>query len=166
MKSKKGVSPVVAVVLLIAVAVTVGMLVTTWITSWVTEQTSKPSLTCAINTNYIIDSARFNYTGNEILLIKITNEGSEELYAFGLILDNGTLIKQFNTTQINASPNVTANNKLKQEQSTYLTLNLSNATTSTTGGPIFGRTLTEVRVTNNACTAVSSKTTTITVYPS
>jgi len=170
MKSRKGISPVVAVVLLIAVAVTVGMMVTTWITHWVTEQTDKPSLTCAINTIYVIDSARFNYTGNDALLIKITNEGSEGLYGFGLILDNGTIIRQINSSHpnITISPSVSETNKLTQEHSAYITLqNLSFFNLSAPSwGPNFGKTLTEVKVTNDACTARTAKTTTIATYPS
>ncbi len=162
MGKRKAVSPVVSVVLLIAVAVSVGILVTTWITHWVTTTTGGTAISCAINTNYIIETAEFNKSSayNNTLLVKITNKGAEHLYGFGAILDNGTdiVILEFDSTLINQS-GISLTNKLKREESVYIVINLTN---TTLGYPALGGTLTEVKIMNDACPAVSTRTSTVT----
>jgi flagellin-like protein len=152
---KKGISPIIATILLIAVAISVGIMVTTWITHWVVEQTTSTSISCAVDTNYIVDSVEFNKTTllNNTLLIKVTNKGSEKIYGFGAILDNGTYIKVFNYTNSNVDQGgLSSVNKLEREQSAYIKINLTN-------------TLSDIKITNAACPAVSTSTTTITKYP-
>ncbi|MFH1978056.1 MAG: archaellin/type IV pilin N-terminal domain-containing protein [Candidatus Aenigmatarchaeota archaeon] len=162
MHSRKGVSPIISAVLLIAVAVSVGILVTTWVTSWVTTQTGSNDISCAIDTNYVIDSAQFKNTSAEnTLLVRITNKGKQSLYGFGMILDNGTNVLQVNETTnmsahftyVSLNPTITQSNPLSREASMYISINLSN---STLGNTVFGGSLTSVRVTNKACDAISA----------
>jgi len=162
---RKAVSPVVSAVLLIALAVSIGILVTNFVTSFVSTETGGSDITCALNTNYVIESAQFNKTGfYNKLLIKITNKNSEGLYGFGVIMDNGTKIVQFNSSNslINQG-GVSDSNKLEREESVFLTVDLTN---TTLGYPVFGLSLTtsdesQLKVLNNACDAVSTSTTTI-----
>ena len=164
MVSMKGVSPIISVILLIAVSISVGIMVTTWITHWVVTQTGSSSISCAIDTNYVIDSAEFNKSTalNNSLLVKITNKGSQKIYGFGAILDNGTAIVKLNSSDSLINQGGTSlTSKLDREQSAYIVINLTNIIL---GYPQLGRTLTEVKVTNDACSAVSSSTKTITVY--
>lgn len=163
---RKGVSPVVAVVLLIVVAISMGILVTTWVTHWISTQTSSSSISCAINTNYVIESAEFNETGDNILRLRLLNKGSQELYGFGAVLDNGTHIIRMNSTHPALGGNSTNNTlseatALQREETVYFLVNLTN---STLGYPALGATLEEVRVLNGACDAVSVKTNTIKKY--
>lgn len=164
MSNRKGVSPIIATILLIALAISVGIMVTTWITHWVVTQTSSESIACAINTNYIIDIAEFNKSAalNNTLLLKITNKGSEKIYGFGAILDNGTVILMLNSSNslINQG-GISSTNKLNRESAVYITVNLTN---TTLGYTTLGKTLTEVKVTNDACPAVSTSTKSITQY--
>ena len=156
----KGVSPVVSVVLMIAVAISVGILVTTWVTHWTQQQIGSQDISCAIHTNYVIDSVEWNKSGyNSSLLIKITNKGRYKLYDFGVVLDNGTKILEFNSSIVDQG-GISSTNKLERERSVYLLVNLND---SSRGYPAFGRTLTTsddvvVRVTNGACSAVAAET--------
>jgi len=158
---KKGVSPVISVVLLVAVAITVGVFVSTWINQWVNTQTSDPSVTCAINTNYIIDSATFTNSTGE-LLIKITNRGERELYGFSISLSNSTDTEFFNTSSVEQG-GINATNKLERHHSVYIEV---NTTHKSTDGYNFscelGRSLEEIVVLNNACSSISSSTTSVT----
>jgi flagellin-like protein len=87
--AKKGISPVIAVVILIAVAVTIGGVVSSWVNSLVTE-TAKQD-TCSITTSYSISEARYNSSSGDIR-IKIRNTGRDSLYNFTVEADNGTVI--------------------------------------------------------------------------
>lgn len=161
MKSLKGISDVIAVVLMIAVAISIGVFVTTFATKWVQDQTSSPSITCAIKTNYVVDDAKFNFTGKSELLVKTTNKGDQDLYGFGFVLDNVTTILSFNSSNPLIGTQIPPSTPLKREQSTLITLNLSN---STLGHPSLGKTLAKITLTNDACKAVSASITSITVY--
>ncbi len=155
-KNKKGISPVIAIVIMIAVAIATGVMLSTWATQWVNRQTSDSSMACVIRTNYIIESANFNNSGDNYLIIKLTNQGAEGLYGFGVIIDNATDIYQFNSTdsRITLSPNITSTNKLAREGSVYIKLDLDASTYYRN----VGATANEIRVTNNACDSVSAKT--------
>jgi len=177
---RKGVSPIIAVVILIAVAVSIGIMVTTWVTHWVTTQTGSDEIICAVDTNYVIDSAKFDSTTNiNHILMKITNKGEEGLYGVGVVLDNGTNVVHINSTglthnpnpefgntslNLTVSPNISASNKLTQEQSAYVTVKMNNTNGSVTNYWTIGfaQTLTEIRLTNDACPSVSIKTNSIT----
>lgn len=161
MKSRKGISDVIAVVLMITVAISIGVFVTTFATKWVQDQVSAPSITCAIKTNYIVDDVKFNYTGGDELLVKITNKGEKELYGFGFILYNITKIFSFNSSDDLISGQIESTDPLGREQSVLLQLNLSNSTLSY---PRMGDTMNKLTVTNDACDAVSASTSTFTRY--
>lgn len=149
----KGISPVVAGVILIAVAVIVGTMVATWVTQWTaTQTTTAPS--CAVNTQYVIDSAKFTSSINETR-IKVTNKGSEGIYGFNIIVDNGTAIVRFST--VTESPSTSSTSKLTQGNSAYLTATVAGANNQTVC-----TTATEIRVANTGCPSISTKTTTIT----
>jgi flagellin-like protein len=158
----KGISPIVAVVLMIAVAISLGVLVTIWITSWVTTQTTSSGLACVVNTNYIIDSATYYNSSNE-LRIKVTNKGQEGLWGFGFALDNGTDVRQFNWSNVYGQDGINQSNKLRSQQSLYLWVNSSSiAIDGRAMTNEFGLSLREIALTNEACpTAPAAKTTTI-----
>jgi len=159
--NRKGISPVIAVVLLVAVAISLGMLVTSWITHLYYDISGGESA-CAINTNYVIDSAQWNQTTkslgyNSTLLIKITNKGKLKLYGFGVEMLNGTRIVEFEANIVDQG-GISSTNKLEREHSVYLLVNMTN---STLNYPAFGRSLLTadevlVKVTNDACPAISA----------
>jgi len=159
---KKGISPVVASVILIAVSVSVGVIVSTWITHLITEQTGGSRM-CAINTLYNVESAKFNMTGNDKLRLKITNEGEEGLYGFGVNMDNGTDIIILNSTHFRIEQgNISSVNKLTRKQSVYIMVNMTNTTDENIDYRNFGLSLTtssgiEIVVTNDACNAMASE---------
>ena len=100
---RKGISPIVAVVLLVAVAISLGMLVTSWITHLYYDVSGGDDQ-CALSTNYIIDSAEWNQTSksasyNSTLLIKVTNKMKNKLYDFSVEINNGTIIAKQVETQ-------------------------------------------------------------------
>jgi flagellin-like protein len=154
-KGKKGISPVISIVIMIAVAIATGVMLSTWVTQWVSRQTSDSSMACVIRTNYIIESANFNGTGDNLLVIKVTSQGAEGIYGFGVIIDNATDIYQFNATDtlITLSPNISITNKLQREGSVYIKLDMDTEEYSQ-----LGATANEIRVTNTACNSVSAKT--------
>jgi len=159
---KKGISPVVASVILIAVSVSIGVIVSTWITHLTQEQTSSSKL-CAINTLYNIDSAKFNLSGTNELRLKVTNEGEQSLYGFGMVIDNGTEIRIVNSTHTRLDQNnITSSSPLKRGQSVYLIVNMTNTTSDSFDWQDFGLTLTtssktEIVVTNEACDAIKTE---------
>lgn len=152
----KAISPVVAVVLLISVTLSLGVVVTSWIRNWILKETINPQISCVLETNYVIDSVTYSTDTNE-LKIKITNKGTTELYGFGVMLQNATIIQEFNSSNplVSISPNITVINKLGREKSAYIKINLSDYI------PL-ALSLTEVKVLNDACDAVSASTTSIT----
>ena len=166
MLKMKGISPVIAVVLLVAVAISQGMLVTSWITHLYFDISGGEGA-CAIKTNYVIDSAQWNQTSksimyNSTLLIKITNKGELKLYGFGAEILNGTKILNFDSNEVDQG-GISSTNRLGRERSAYIWLNLTN---SSLDYPAFGRSLltsdeVAVKVTNLACAAVSAETTSV-----
>jgi hypothetical protein len=154
----EGVSPIIAVVILIGLAVAVGITLSSWVTHMVQQQTGESSF-CKLNTNYIISSAGFNRSGANELTMKITNKGTFSLYGFGVEVDNGTMVAQFNSTnsRLSSSPPTSSSGKLRQEQSVYLTLNMS-------GYDNLGRTAAEIKIVNDACAGTSASTNSIIQY--
>lgn len=149
----KGVSPIVASVILISVAVVAGVMVSTWVTHWTSTQTSTTQ-SCAINTQYVIDSATFTGSTNETR-VKITNKGSEGIYGFEITVDNGTDITRFSA--VTDSINTSTTSKLTQGNSAYL-----NVRTAGNFNISVCNKAKEIRVTNRACSSVMAKTETIT----
>lgn len=156
---RKGISPIVAAVLLIAVSISVGVLATTWVRNWILEQTQEDILSCVLDTEYQINAAEYNTTSN-LLKLKMTNKNERALYGFGVLLDNGTTFLDVNYTDANItlSPSITATNRLERERVVYLTLNL----TYFSGFETLGDTLSEIKVSNEVCSTVVAKTGTIT----
>lgn len=160
--ARKGISPVVSVVILIAVAISIGVMVSGWVTHLITTRTTSAAVACAVDTRYTIDDVRFNETGKNQLYIKITNKGPLGIYGFGAVMDNGTRIVTFNSSsRYMEQSNITSENRLNREESVYIIANLSN---STLGYPEFGRTMDELKIINDACDAVSAWTDSITKY--
>lgn len=160
-RSMKGVSPIIATILLIAVAISLGVMITGWATQMANRQMSGTD-SCVINTMYIIDSVEFNKstTLNNTLLVKITNKGTEKLYGFGAILDNGTYIVQMNSSSsLIGQGGISSGYKLERERTTYITINLTD---TSAGYTTMGSTLTSVKITNDGCPGVSASTSTIT----
>jgi len=161
---RKGVSPVIAVVLLIGVAVSMGILVTTWVTHWVSFQITEVTMSCSVDTNYIIDSASFNETGDLEIRVKITNKGNREIHSFGAVLDNSTRIMRLNSSDPKIFQYaINASNPLRREESEYVVIYL-NDTDEDESYPEFGSTLSEVKILNDVCDSVSAKTAEITQY--
>lgn len=146
----KGISPIVAVVILMALAVTIGIMVSIWMTGWVSTQRESEEFGCAGRTRYIIESAKYTQSDTG-LRFRLTNKGGEGIYGFDLMLFNGTDSETlaYNSPNITLSDNISASNKLGREESVYVEVNLS-------GGKGMGTTLTELRVKNKACEAVSA----------
>jgi flagellin-like protein len=86
---QKGLSPIVAVVILIGIVVITGGLLSSWITSFVSDASKQD--TCSINTMYTISDATYNGTSGDIKL-KVKNTGAVKLYNFTVEADNGTVI--------------------------------------------------------------------------
>jgi flagellin-like protein len=89
MMRRKGLSPIVAVVILIGIAVVTGGLLSSWITSFVSDSAKQD--TCAISTMYTLSDVTYNTTSGEVKL-KVKNTGNVKLYNFTVEADNGTII--------------------------------------------------------------------------
>ncbi|MCK5023693.1 MAG: hypothetical protein KAS04_05955 [Candidatus Aenigmarchaeota archaeon] len=154
----KGISPVIAAVLLIAITVTVGVLVSSWVTQWVTTKTSQTSSDCVTHTNYKIDSASFSTTTNNMTII-VTNTGLVELYGFEIQLQNVTDINFYNSSnpRLKISPNITETNPLREQRSAIIILSMEDAYHSN-----LGNTADRLKVLNKACPSFPAETTTIT----
>jgi len=154
----KGISPVIASVLLIGIAVAVGVLVSSWITHWVSTRTQQASSACVTSTNYKIDSATFGLTTNN-MTITITNLGSTELYGFSVQIMNTTSVSVYNSSdaEFSMSPNITQSSPLREQRSAVIILNMNGDYASN-----LGKTADRIKVINNACPTFSAETSTIT----
>jgi len=150
----KGMSPVIAAVLLIAITVTVGVLVSSWVTHWVSSRTAAASSECITNTNYRIDSATFS-TNAKNLTIVFTNLGRVDLYGFSAQVLNGTEVYVYNSTdpRVRISPNITESNPLKEQRSSIMIVDMNGAYHSG-----LGNTADQIRVLNKACPTFSAET--------
>ena len=153
----KGISPVIAAVLLIAISVAVGVMISSWITHWVSSRTQQASSACVTNTNYRIDSATFSSSTNNLTLV-LTNLGSTELYGFSVQVLNGTDVYVYNSTssRVRISPNITETNPLKEQRSAVLIINMEDDYHSGLGGSTD-----QIKVLNKACPSFSAETLTI-----
>ena len=161
---RKGISPVIAVVLLIAVAVSIGIMVTTWVTNWISLQTGSESMNCVINTNYVIDNVAHTYNGTfPYVTIKVTNKGSQALYGFSVLLDNGTRIEYFNSSNVDQG-GLSSTNTLGREKSVYIRIESAGISEQGYNLSLSGiaNTTSFIRVLNEACDAVSAKATSVT----
>lgn len=89
MMGSKGVSPVVAVVILIGIAVITSGILSSWITSFVSESSNQD--TCSMKTMYTLSDVTYNATSGEIKL-RVKNTGAARLYNFSVEADNGTVV--------------------------------------------------------------------------
>ncbi|MBI4020578.1 MAG: hypothetical protein HY367_04555 [Candidatus Aenigmarchaeota archaeon] len=146
----KGLSPLIATIVLIGITITVGATISVFVSNIVTR-TSTSTTTCGSNANYILESAEYNKAGDSVLVIRLTNKNKEQLYGFGVELQNGTDIRSFSdgAPEISLSPAVTSSNPLAQEQSALVKVNLSLHTA-------FAATMGYAKVTNKACADVSA----------
>ena len=153
----KGISPVIAAVVLIAISVAVGVLISGWVTQFVTRQTEVAN-SCVTNTNYRIDSAVYS-SGTKRLTILVTNLNNRGLYGFSVQFQNGTHIALYNSTgpELNVSPNVTKLDPLEEQRTAILTL----ATNATVDNSNLAYTATKLKVLNDACPTFSIETTQI-----
>ncbi len=153
----KGISPVIAAVLLVAISVAVGVLLSSWITHWVSTRTQQASSACVTNTNYRIDSATFDSSTNNLTIL-LTNLGNVGLYGFSVQVLNGTNVEVYNSTdqKVSISPNVTETNPLKEQRSAIIIINMNGAYHSG-----LGSTADHIKVLNKACPTFSAETLTI-----
>jgi len=150
----KGISPIIAAVVLIAISVAVGVMISSWVTHWVTTQTGVTTQ-CVALTNYNIESATYTSNNNNITVI-VTNLGAIKLYGFSVQIMNLTNIVTYNDTSpdIRVTPNLSKESPLEEQRSAIIFVNL-NGTQGDYGET--GRTAEEIRVFNKACPAFSAK---------
>jgi len=153
----KGVSPVIASVLLIGITVAIGVMLSSWLTHWVSTRTQQASSACVTSTNYRIDSATFASATDNATII-ITNLGSVELYGFSVQVMNKTDVSVFNSSdsRFRISPNITQTNSLKEQRSAVILLDMNGDYESN-----LGSTADTIKVLNSACPTFSAETSTI-----
>jgi archaellum component FlaF (FlaF/FlaG flagellin family) len=154
----KGMSPIIAAVLLIAISVAVGVLLSSWVTHWVSSRKSEASSACVTHTNYRIDSAKFDTSTNNLTLV-ITNLGIVDLYGFSIQVLNGTDVEIYNEsdTRVRISPNVTQTNPLKEQRSAVIRISMYGSYHSG-----LGNTADQIKILNKACPSFSAESLTIT----
>jgi flagellin-like protein len=150
----KGISPIIAAVVLIAISVAVGVMISSWVTHWVTTQTGVTTQ-CVALTNYNIESATYTGNNNNLTMI-VTNLGTIKLYGFSVQIMNLTSIVTYNDTSpdIKVMPNLSKEYPLDEQRSAIILINL-NGTQGDNGE--LGRTAEEVRVFNKACPSFSAR---------
>jgi hypothetical protein len=153
----KGISPVIASVILIGISIAVGVLLSSWVTHWVSSRTQEANNACVTSTNYKIDEASFNSETNIITLV-ITNLGSTEIYGFSVQIMNKTDPQEYNSENSNfiISPDITQSNPLKQQRSAIITFKMEDDWNVT-----LVKTADIIKVLNKACPAFSAETSNI-----
>ncbi|MEM5871878.1 MAG: archaellin/type IV pilin N-terminal domain-containing protein [Candidatus Aenigmatarchaeota archaeon] len=148
----KGISPVIASVILIGIAIAVGVMLSSWITHWVSSRTHETSSACVTSTNYKIDDAIFNENA-KTLTLKITNLGGTDIYDFTIQIINGTNIETYNYTnqKLSISPNISKNNPLRQQRTAIIIIDISDSIDLV-------KTAESIKVINEACPAFSAET--------
>ncbi len=144
----KGVSPVIAAVILIAISVAVGVMISGWVMQWVNKEIGGAS-SCSSYSTYRIDSAKYTSSDNN-LTIKLTNMGKLGLYGFSVQLINDTHVKLYNSSSpdIKISPNVTASEPLSEQRSAIIIVNVDGAEGDYSS---LAMTATEIKVLNDEC---------------
>jgi flagellin-like protein len=150
----KGISPIIAAVVLIAISVAVGVMISSWVTHWVTSQTGVTTQ-CVALTNYNIESATYT-SNNKNLTMVVKNLGSIQIYGLSVQMMNLTNIVIYNDTSpdIKVTPNLSKQTPLTEQRSAIIVINLNG-----TQGDYseLARTAEEVTVFNKACPAFSAK---------
>lgn len=85
----KGISPIIAIVVLIALVVTLAGLISSWLSGMIDD--AAHSDTCAINTMYTMSEATYS-AGTGMVKVKVKNTGKLALYNFTIEADNMTFI--------------------------------------------------------------------------
>jgi flagellin-like protein len=114
----KGLSPIIAVVILIGIAVMAGGILSSWVTSFISDSARQD--TCAITTMYTLSEATYNSTSG-IVKLRVKNAGSSSLRNFTVEADNGTLIAR--ALASSPDPSYTVGKGMAQ----YIVANVSNA---------------------------------------
>ncbi len=150
----KGLSPLIAVMILLGVSITIGALLSGWITHWFHYKSGETN-TCGFGVGYRIDSAEFNMT-SYTLYVKVTNEEPSSIYGFGVILQNDTFSILINSSswRMSFTPQISEDRPLEQGHSMYIILNL-------TGYEDLGMTLNKIIVVNSLCKDIQAETTNI-----
>jgi flagellin-like protein len=117
----KGLSPIVAVVILIGIAVMAGGMLSSWVTSFITDNSRQD--TCAVTTMYTLSDVTYNATSGEVK-VRVKNTGSTVLQNFSVEADNGTLIAR--AVASSPDPSYTVGRGMAQ----YVVANASNASIS------------------------------------
>ncbi|NIO21479.1 MAG: hypothetical protein GTN76_12250 [Candidatus Aenigmarchaeota archaeon] len=150
----KGISPIIAAVVLIAISVAVGVMISSWVTHWVTSQTGVTTQ-CVALTNYNIESATYT-SNNKNLTMVVKNLGTIQIYGFSVQIMNLTNIVTYNDTSsdIKVTPNLSKEYPLTEQRSAIIVVDLNG-----TQGDYaeLARTAEEVTVFNKACPAFSAK---------
>lgn len=157
MGAVKGLSPLIGAIILIVITISAGVIVSNFIVQFVSRQTGSQTI-CATNALYTIESAVFNGSGDNMLVLTIVNRGEEKLYGFGVEMSNRTAIEIFRngSANITTSPDLGEFNKLGQEETALVKVSL--------GGNALIETADVVKVTNIACTEATAQTRDITKH--
>lgn len=150
--SMRGLSTIVATVIMLAVAVILAVVVSDWAIHQVSEQT-KTVPDCSVHTRYIIESAKFKSSTNETRVV-VLNKGAEDIYGFSLQIENGTHLET--ARGITESPSTSSASRLGKGGSVFIIY-----TSVGTANRTLGLTATEITVLNSACPEVSADTETI-----
>lgn len=150
----KGISPIIAAVVLIAISVAVGVMISSWVTHWVTSQTGVTTQ-CVALTNYNIESATYTSQDKNLTMV-IKNLGSIQIYGLSVQIMNLTDIVTYNDTSpdIKVTPSLSKQTPLTEQRSAIIVINLNG-----TQGDYseLARTAEEITVFNKACPAFSAK---------
>jgi flagellin-like protein len=145
---KKGISPIVAAIILIGVTIVIGIMISTWVSQWLFTNIENVPSTCPTSTLYELSSVKYNKT-TQILTLKLTNKATQTLYNFTIeATDSSSSI--YRNTSVATNPSVTSTSPLTQEQSVFLTANMTTTNS-----------LSSVKVINGACIGFSRTTETI-----
>ena len=144
MTNHKGISPVIATVLLVAAAILIGAVATVWVSSYTSQQLAKTdTASCAGTVQYTLGEAQFNSSGG--FKVKVTNSGTDAVGNFTVEVEhsNGTILRR-----AAVAPAATAN--LTAGQSDYIIGNQ---------GVQVDNEVKSVRVLNNVCKQFAASTT-------
>ena len=109
----KGLSPIVAVVLLIAFVVAVGGILSVWLSGIAEDQTQTVSadseaVAKCVSNSIVVDSVRYQTSGSDLVNVTFTSDGSEAIKNITITIVGGgavtNSIKYFNGTTDELSP--------------------------------------------------------------
>ena len=152
MVAVRGVSPVVAVVIMVAVAVILTVFVSGWVMDNISKQTGD-SPDCSVHTQYDIESAKFKSSSNQTRVVVI-NKGEESIYGFSLQIENGTDMKT--VAGATESPATSSSSGLGKGRSVFITYTSIGNYNRT-----LGLSMTNLKVMNTGCPEVFEETGTI-----